>query len=120
MDLLIFGFWAAARDYSAAFFHFRIFVRNVPKGATVFTWMNLYTSHTAVDLLIFGFWAAARDYSAAFFHFRIFVRNVPKGATVFTWMNLYTSHTAVFVASSAHFRIWGRNSSSSVRESIMA
>ena len=29
------------RTYSAAFFHFLIFVRNVPKGATVLTWMNL-------------------------------------------------------------------------------
>ena len=27
--------------YSAAFFHFLIFVRNVPKGATVLTWINL-------------------------------------------------------------------------------
>lgn len=30
-----------SRTYSAAFFHFLIFVRNVPKGATVLTWMNL-------------------------------------------------------------------------------
>ena len=29
------------RTYSAAVFHFLIFVRNVPKGATVLTWMNL-------------------------------------------------------------------------------
>ena len=27
--------------YSTAFFHFLIFVRNVPKGAAVLTWINL-------------------------------------------------------------------------------
>ena len=30
-----------SRTYSTAFFHFLIFVRNVPKGATVLTWINL-------------------------------------------------------------------------------
>ena len=30
-----------SRTYSTAFFHFLIFVRNVPKGAMVLTWMNL-------------------------------------------------------------------------------
>jgi len=31
----------SVRIYSAAFFHFLIFVLNVPKGATVFTRVNL-------------------------------------------------------------------------------
>ena len=37
----LFCFIKQSRTYSAAFFHFLIFARNVPKGATVLTWINL-------------------------------------------------------------------------------